>query len=129
MSSTWARLLVGVTLLSGAAAANDTKQKWVSYQCDKEARQAGLPRSSFPVKYVAGAGKSAAIIPVNKQSVTLTRVAAAQGAKYVAGPLTWWEKGKSGTTVSEDLPTGKVSGSCRAVSTDDLGPIVYPDIP
>ena len=52
-----------------------------------------------------------AILPVDKHPVTLTRVAAGSGAKYVAGPLTWREKGNSGTVVSMGTDRGELLGS------------------
>lgn len=69
-----------------------------------------------------------AVVPVHEHSVALTTVAAGSGAKYVAGPLTWWEKGNSGTVVS----TGTDSGSCWVVPDGPQGwaypppTIVYP---
>jgi membrane-bound inhibitor of C-type lysozyme len=117
-----------LVLVSGSAPAKDTGQKYVSYRCDDEARKLGLPRDSFLVKYVADGRSSVAILPVSKQSVALTRVAAGSGAKYVEGTLTWWEKGKSGTIVSK----GAESGSCWVVSSGPEGwaypppPPVYP---
>jgi membrane-bound inhibitor of C-type lysozyme len=117
-------IVVALVLLTGSAVAEDSKQKFVSYRCDAEGRKLGLPRDSFVVKYAAGGGSSVAILPVQKRSVTLTRIAAGSGAKYVDGTLIWWEKGDSGTVVSK----GKESGSCWVVPDGPAG-WAYPPPP
>lgn len=114
--------------VSGLAVAKDTRQKYVSYRCDAEGRKLGLPRDSFTVKYVANGQSSVAILPVSKKPVTLTRVSADSGAKYVEGTLTWWEKGDSGAIVAR----GSENGSCWVVPDGPQGwaypppPPVYP---
>jgi membrane-bound inhibitor of C-type lysozyme len=112
-----------LAMVSASAFAKDTRQKSVYYECDAEGQKLGLPRLSFPVKYVAGDGSSIAVVPVHHHWTTLTRVEAPTGAKYVASSLTWWEKGDSGTIVSK----GAESGSCWVVT--GLDPSTIPNYP
>lgn len=134
MGSTWTRLVagVGVVLLSvsmGAAGpktgmSGKQKHKVVPYECDGEGKKMGLPGGVFQVKYIAGGGSSVAVLPVDKNLMTLARVATPSGAKYAANTFTWLADG-SGATFTSDSATGKVRSFCR-VNWQPLAPAPPP---
>jgi membrane-bound inhibitor of C-type lysozyme len=125
MDPIWTRLVAGagVVSLSVSAVATDLrihlngkqalKRVRAVYKCDAQGVKMGLPSGTFTVEYVAGAGNTLAIVPVNKNSMIFARVIAGSGAKFAAGVFTWWEAGEKGTTFSLDSPTGKTSSSCH----------------
>ncbi|MBS1800483.1 MAG: MliC family protein [Acidobacteria bacterium] len=116
---------VAVLALSLSAAASDLTlhldggQKFTriaaKVQCDANGVKMGLPAQTFTVEYLNSAVNHLAIVPVKGNSKIFVTVPSADGAKYAAEQLTWWDAGGRGTTFSSDFPGPKMSSSCHQV--------------
>lgn len=127
MNKSWRIIVFGVAglALSISAVASDLTlhldggQKFtritVKFQCDANGVKMGLPAQVFTVEYLNSAVNHLAIVPVKGSSKIFVTVPSADGAKYAAEQLTWWDAGGRGTTFSSDFPGPKMSSSCHLI--------------
>jgi membrane-bound inhibitor of C-type lysozyme len=99
--------------LSGSQAIS---RRTISYQCDGQGAAMGLPKGTFPVEYIHGAGNSLAIVPVHGASMIFANVISGSGARYVASSFIWWDAAGRTTTFSSDSLAGKMSSTCQRVA-------------
>ncbi len=91
-------------------------RKTVRYQCDPQGPKIGVPSGPFPVEYINGGGNSLAIVPVSGKILIFSNVMSADGARYTAGELTWWDA-KGEVTLSSDALGGKSQSTCKKAGT------------
>ena len=109
-------LPAGATDLTLKLAGNESiSSKTVTFQCDAQASNLGLPAESFSVEYVNGAGNSLAILPIKGESLIFSNVISGSGARYAARQYIWWDAGNRGVTLHADGLNGKKQTSCKAV--------------
>jgi membrane-bound inhibitor of C-type lysozyme len=124
MRPKFARLVAGtgLTLLTASLAAHPADSKaglkklTLRYKCDSSGAKHGLNQDSFVVKYIAGDGKSVAIIPVNQHPRTFTRVMSNYGAIYLSGVLRWSVPEGSTTTFSSRSPSETFRSKCEQLN-------------
>lgn len=127
MTSTWKRVLIGISVLSCSTFAGATDltihlngsqpitRSTVKVQCDAQGSKMGLPSGIFSVEYLNGAGNSLAIVPVAGNSLIFANVFAGSGARYAAREFVWWDAAGRGITFSSDSLAGKMSSTCHRV--------------
>jgi membrane-bound inhibitor of C-type lysozyme len=71
------------------ALSGDAERRIVRYECD------GV--QPFAVEYVNAAPNFLALVPVEGHTMVFANVAAASGARYVAGSYEWWTRGAEAT--------------------------------
>jgi membrane-bound inhibitor of C-type lysozyme len=96
--------------------AASVSRKIVSYQCDAQGPNIGVPSGPFPVEYINGGGNSLAIVPISGNTLIFSNVMSADGARYTAREFTWWEA-RGEVTLSSDSLTGKSQSTCKMVGT------------
>lgn len=77
------------TLTLSLESTGDIERTVVTYQCKDE--------TSLTVQYINAAPNFLAILPVDGENHVFVTTISASGARYVAGPYEWWNKGGDGT--------------------------------
>ncbi|WP_050801362.1 MliC family protein [Gluconobacter morbifer] len=102
--------------------AQTVSNQTVTYRCDDgqpkaaagEALRRELPKEKLNARYINAGDVSLATLPVKGTTQVFANVIAADGAKYVAGPYVWWNKGMEATFF--DAMSGDVRIICHQVS-------------
>lgn len=135
MTPSWLTLLhrmrflagIGVVFLSVLITARNAdanpklKKLTLRYKCDSVGTSNGLSKNSFLVEYVAGEGKSLAIIPVHHHPLTFTRVPANYGAIYISGNLRWFVPGGGETKFSTQTANKTFTSKCEQLTWTERG--------
>jgi membrane-bound inhibitor of C-type lysozyme len=66
-------------------------RKSVSYQCDTQGKQIGVPAGPFLVEYIDGGGNSLVVVPISGNALIFANVNSVSGMRYTAQQYTWWE--------------------------------------
>lgn len=76
----------GTSVQLSIALSGDAERRTVRYECE------GI-EAPVVVRYVNAAPNFLALVPVGGHTLVFVNVAAASGARYVAGPYEWWTSG------------------------------------
>ena len=107
------RLAAALVLLAGPAGATTltlslpgaapVTRHVVRYRCDAEGVALGLPAAGFAVIYLASGQTGLALLPAGGR--VFAQVLSADGGRYAAGRLVWWDTGARGATLSDGTRT------------------------
>jgi membrane-bound inhibitor of C-type lysozyme len=113
-------LLLGASLLFATDFVNhlpDTptvSRQSVTYQCDSNGPDIGVPAEPFPVEYINGGGNRLAIVPISGNALIFSNVSSASGVRYTSQQYTWWET-KGTAMLYSDSINRKLQSSCHIV--------------
>jgi membrane-bound inhibitor of C-type lysozyme len=98
----------GTSVQVAIALSGDAERRAVRYECE------GIP-DPVVVQYVNANPNFLALVPVGGHTIVFVNVAAASGARYVAGAYEWWTKG-SDATFADTLQADLASVACLEAS-------------